>query len=191
MVASIRCGASNRTSTAGSWLNSASRRRLAPAEAGRNPMNRNPSPSRPAADSRATTALAPGIGTTGNPASCAAATIRLPGSLIAGVPASVTNATLIPCCRRPSTCCAACTSLCAWAGKMSGRIPRWASKVRLTRVSSAATLATVRSTWAARVERSSRLPIGVATTKSVAGGRCGLSGAVIGAFIVINCGDQL
>ena len=38
----------------------------------------------------------PGIGTTTMPASCAALTSRQPGSLISGVPASLTSATDFP-----------------------------------------------------------------------------------------------
>jgi hypothetical protein len=44
----------------------------------------------PATLNAAVTLLGPGTGTTGRPASVAAATRRAPGSLIAGVPASLT-----------------------------------------------------------------------------------------------------
>ena len=71
-------------------------RRAAPSR-GRKPTKRKPPPvASPLATSAASTALAPGIGTTRTPAAIAARTSASPGSLTAGVPASVTSATDSP-----------------------------------------------------------------------------------------------
>ena len=61
------------------------------ARVGKKPMNWKPLPwVSPATLSAATALLAPGMGTVTWPAACAAATSTAPGSLTAGVPASLT-----------------------------------------------------------------------------------------------------
>lgn len=72
-----------------------SRFRLAPDFGGRKPRKRKSSAGSPEATSAASAAEAPGSGMTRCPAAIAALMMRLPGSLMAGVPASN---------RRPSFC---------------------------------------------------------------------------------------
>ncbi len=75
---------------------------------------------RPAVDTAAIAAFAPGIGTTANPASRTARTSRAPGSLIAGVPASLTSATLRPAISIVTISSARAASLCSC--NESGRV---------------------------------------------------------------------
>lgn len=66
----------------------------------------------PEADSAVTAALAPGMGMTRKPAARSASTSTAPGSLTAGVQASVTSATLLSCCSKAMTFSVAPRSLC-------------------------------------------------------------------------------
>src|SRR5690606_24115943 len=93
--------------------------------------------------------------------------MREPGSLTAGVPASVTSATRRPWASSATIFSPASRSL--WRCAASGRAcePTRSSSTREVRVSSAATTSTPRSTPAARTPRSERCPIGVATTYNV------------------------
>ena len=156
----MRCGASYSTRIAparsAASLAIASRASRAAALVGRNPSNRNGPGASPAALTSAVTALGPGIGTTAKPASCAAATMAVPGSLIAGVPASLTSATSCPSASSASTRVAASASLCAWALNTRALDPAWRNSTRVTRVSSAATAATARSVSLALGLRSER-----------------------------------
>src|SRR2546426_10215641 len=97
----------------------------------------------------------------------AAATRTAPGSLTVGVPASVTSATSLPLASRCRIRRSAASLECAWKLMSSAREPTWASSGLVWRVSSAATAAARVSVAAARAERSSRLPSGVATTYRV------------------------
>src|SRR5438445_3828941 len=97
----------------------------------------------------------------------AAATRTAPGSLTVGVPASVTSATSLPLASRCRIRRSAASLECAWKLMSSAREPTWARSGFVWRVSSAATAATRVSVAAARGERSSRLPSGVATTYRV------------------------
>ena len=94
----MRFGASKSTTASG--VSHARRDRRVPRggrSRGKKPTKRKPpSPASPLATSAASTALAPGIGTTRTPAAIAARTSASPGSLTTGVPASVTSATLSP-----------------------------------------------------------------------------------------------
>src|SRR5207253_1697766 len=97
----------------------------------------------------------------------AEATSAAPGSLTAGVPASVTSATSLP---LPSRCrMRRSAPSVEWAWKLSSlaREPTCASSGLVCRVSSAATAVTRLSVAAARGDKSSRLPSGVATTYRV------------------------
>ena len=130
---------------------------------GRKPRNRKESAGRPETASAVVTAEGPGTDSTLMPFDAQAATSSLPGSLMAGIPASDTRAT--------SPSCSACStgpsrSRQLWSLKLIslGCASRCASKRRVTRVSSAATSDTDRSTRAARADRSSRFPMGVPTT---------------------------
>src|SRR2546426_5327402 len=97
----------------------------------------------------------------------AAATSSAPGSLTVGVPASVTSATSLPVANRRRMRRSAVSLECAWKLMSSAREPMWASSGLVWRVSSAATAAARVNVAAARGERSSRLPSGVATTYRV------------------------
>ena len=67
---------------------------------GRNPSKKNRSAGSPATVSAASSAEAPGIGTTRTPAAMAAPTSRAPGSDSSGVPASEISAMASPARRR-------------------------------------------------------------------------------------------
>src|SRR5437667_3344197 len=91
-----RCGDSKKMRVRGSRRNSSMRARRRAARRGRNPSKANRSVGSPET-SRAQSALeAPGIGTTGTPASTAARTSVKAGSEIPGEPASETMATEAP-----------------------------------------------------------------------------------------------
>ena len=109
-------------------------------------------------------ALAPGIGNTRWPAARTAATSSAPGSLTAGVPASETNATDLPCAIQSTTLRAPPCSLWAWSATSFAPMPKCVSSPRVTRVSSAATMSTERKVSNARCVTSPRFPMGVATT---------------------------
>src|SRR6266571_6772409 len=121
----------------------------------------------PETESAAATAVGPGIVTTCTSRARAAATSSAPGSLTAGVPASVTSATSFPVPRKWRMRRSAAAVEWAWKLSSSACDPACASSGLVWRVSSAATAATWRSVAAARGERSSRLPSGVATTYRV------------------------
>ena len=110
-------------------------------------------------------ALGPGTGKTGIPCSTARRTRSAPGSLTAGVPASVTSASETPC---PNTSrigprrWASSNAGSEWKGFFS--MPRCLRSCPEWRVSSATTASHEASTSRARAVRSCRLPIGVATT---------------------------
>ena len=123
----------------------------------------------PAADNAHTTALAPGTGTTRTPAACAAATNNVPGSLIAGVPASVISATRLPASMSSIKRGVACCSLCSCSATNLAEMPSRANNCPLCRVSSAATKSTDFNTAKARNVISPKLPIGVATTYNPGG----------------------
>src|SRR5438128_7208733 len=97
----------------------------------------------------------------------AAATRTAPGALTVGAPAAVTSATSFPLASRCRIRRSAASLECAWKLMSSAREPTWASNGLVWRVSSAATAAARVSVAAARGERSSRLPSGVATTYRV------------------------
>src|SRR5690606_3475634 len=141
-----------------------SRSRRADARAGRKPSNAKRSLGRPATDNAAIAAHGPGTGDTAKPASLAARTMRKPGSLTSGVPASEISATALPAPSHSSTRATCSASLCSCSATTRASLPACASNGALWRVSSAATTSTSRSTCSARGEKSPRLPIGVATT---------------------------
>ena len=86
----MRCGASNITWHGGAAAAACSQARRSAPLAGAKPMNEKPcAKASPAALSAATALLAPGMGSTRWPAAATAATSSAPGSLIAGVPASL------------------------------------------------------------------------------------------------------
>src|SRR3989441_765663 len=105
--------------------------------------------------------------TTGTSRWRAAATSTAPGSLTVGVPASVTRATSFPAPSRWRMRRSAESGECAWKLTSSAPEPTCASRTLVCRASSAATAAACFRVAAARGERSSRLPSGVATTYKV------------------------
>ena len=95
----------------------------------------------------------------------AARTRRAPGSLMPGVPASLTSATLLPGAQRgDERVDLRCASLCRAAHAAGWRCRSARSSVAVTRVSSAAITSALRRMSSARSVTSRRLPIGVATT---------------------------
>src|SRR5713101_6019369 len=105
--------------------------------------------------------------TTGMPRARAPATSSAPGSLTAGVPASVTRATSRPPASSSKRRRWALAAEWAWKLSSSACEPTCCRSVLLRRVSSAATTAARVSVSAARGERSPRFPSGVATTYRV------------------------
>src|SRR5207247_9179201 len=90
-----------------------------------------------------------------------------PGSPAVGVPPAAPRATSLPRPRRWTLRRSADSGECAWKLTSSARDPTCARRVFVWRVSSAATAAACFRVAAARGERSSRLPSGVATTYKV------------------------
>ena len=121
----------------------------------------------PLADKAATTALTPGIGTTFMPASRTIFTTIAPGSLTAGVPASVTSAILSPYLSCANSLSPDCCSLCSCTAINFLLMPKCDNKPEVCRVSSAAMASTNFSVSIARNVMSPKLPIGVAITYNV------------------------
>jgi len=163
-VARTRCGASYTTTVSSRASSARSRMSRAASFGGRNPPNEKASAENPDSDSAATTALGPGTTRTGRPASATRRTMRAPGSLMPGLPASTISAPIEPACNRATRSSARPRSLWAWAEISGTSIAKRVSRPPLCRVSSAAIQSTARSTASARGDRSPRLPIGVATT---------------------------
>jgi len=90
---------------------------------GKKPSKTKRSVGRPATDSAAVSALAPGMGLTAMPAACAARVRRKPGSLISGVPASEISAIDSPAPSDPTSASAISRSLCSWNATMGVEIP--------------------------------------------------------------------
>ena len=88
--------------------------RRAPDFSGRNPRKWKFSVGSPEAMSAVTAAFAPGMGMTGTPAAMASRTSQLPGSLMAGVPASLTSAMALPAFRSWMSSVERVDSLCWW-----------------------------------------------------------------------------
>ena len=87
----MRCGASSSTTARASAASACTAWVRSPLLAGRKPAKTKcPSPAKPATLSAVVTLLAPGSGSTRTWAARHAATRRAPGSLMAGVPASLT-----------------------------------------------------------------------------------------------------
>ena len=104
---------------------------------------------------------------TGIPFSMQRRTISSPGSLIPGIPASVTSAQDSPLDRRATISSPRAFLLCSKYEIIGFEIPKHDSSFRLLRVSSAATKSTSDSVLSARSDISERFPIGVATRYSV------------------------
>ena len=113
------------------------------------------------------TALTPGIGTTLMPASRTILTTTAPGSLMPGVPASVTRAIFSPPINSANNFSADWRSLCSCTAINFLTMPKCDSKPAVWRVSSAAITFTFLSVSSARKVISPKLPIGVATTYNV------------------------
>ena len=88
--------------------------------------------------SAASTADGPGTTVTARPAAATAAATRAPGSDTAGIPASLTRATVRPAATAATTSSTRSASLCS-CSERSGTpvIPAWLSSLREWRVSSA------------------------------------------------------
>ena len=118
---------------------------------------------RPEPLSAATRAVGPGTGTTFTPRSSASATSFSPGSLMPGLPASVTSAQSAPASSRSRIRPARWPSAKAGRLTVSAATPKCSSSTRECRVSSHAMKATALSVSRARGDRSPRFPMGVAT----------------------------
>ena len=155
------------TSAPGTAASSSSRVSSAPLLRGRKPSKKKCSMGSPEATSAQVTAEGPGMTSTASPASRTASTRRWPGSDTPGIPASETNATFSPRSMRLSAGAMRSAKLCSSARLSAARMPKWDSSLPVTRVSSHKIRSASRSVRRARTEMSSRLPMGVPTTKRV------------------------
>ena len=135
---------------------------------GRKPSNTNREVDKPLITSAMVSADGPGIDDTVMPASTAAFTSRSPGSLMPGVPASLTSATSIPPSSLPTTSSQASNSVCSLITMyFLPEMPRCCNSIPVRRVSSQHTTSAACNASTARGEMSLKLPIGVATNVSV------------------------
>ena len=118
---------------------------------------------RPERTSAITNAVGPGIIVTSTWAVTALRTRVKPGSEIPGVPAFVTTATDLPSFSSSSMRSPARCSLCSWKASCGFEMEKCLSSKPVLRVSSLATISTVRSVSSARRVMSFKLPMGVAT----------------------------
>ena len=136
-VAPVRPGDSKRTEVRCSPAIAANRSARSRPERGRNPSKQNRSVAKPLETSAASTADGPGITVTVSPALATAAATRDPGSETAGMPASLTSATVRPATTAATTSSIRSTSLCSWRERVSTPvIPEWLRSFRECRVSS-------------------------------------------------------
>ena len=174
-VFSRRCGASyNTTVRISVAISSICRLRSLPLR-GKKPSKTNRAVGKPLITSAIVRADGPGIAETVMPAFSAALTSRSPGSLIPGVPASLTSATSVLSSNSATTRSHASCSVCSLMTMyfLPDR-PRCCNNKPVRRVSSQQTTVTEPSVSMARCDMSLRLPIGVATSVSVPLMRCAL-----------------
>ena len=112
-------------------------------------------------------ALAPGSTVYLAPAAMHPATNASPGSLMPGIPASLTKAIASPESTRSAISSARCLSLCSWQAISGFFIPRCVISSRVLRVSSQYTALMPFSVSIVRSVMSDRLPIGVAQRYSM------------------------
>ena len=135
---------------------------------GRNPSNTNLLVDSPLMTNAIVSAEAPGIAETVMPDESAALTRRSPGSLMPGVPASLTSATLLPPSIRCTTSSQASCSVCSLITMyFLPEMPRCCSNKPVRRVSSQHTTSALLSASVARCVMSPKLPMGVATNINV------------------------
>ena len=142
---------------------------------GKKPSKTNRAVGKPLITSAIVRAEGPGIAETVMPAFSAALTSRSPGSLMPGVPASLTNATSTSSSNSATTCSHASCSVCSLMTMyFLPEWPRCCNNKPVRRVSSQQTTDTEPSVSIARCDMSLRLPIGVATRVRVPLMRCAL-----------------
>ena len=122
---------------------------------------------RPDATSAQVTALGPGMTSTGSPSSRAASTRRWPGSDTPGMPASDTKATRWPAATRAITDSTRRAITFSSQRSSGTRMPKRASSLPVTRVSSQSSTSAERSVSSTRGDASERLPMGVPTSESM------------------------
>ena len=135
---------------------------------GRKPSKQNFSLGNPEATNAGTKAVAPGRHSTSTPWRTHSRTNMNPGSDIAGVPASDTNAMFSPALIRAATCSTVLCSLNLWCDCILFCISKCLSRIPVVRVSSARMRSASFSTRIARNVMSSRFPTGVGTTVNFA-----------------------
>lgn len=142
-------------------------RRLAMADAlrGRKPSKKKCSIGRPEATRAQVTAEGPGMTSTLRPRSRAASTSLWPGSDTPGMPASDTKATRPPASIRAMAGATLSARTFSSARCKGTRMPKCASSLDVTRVSSHRSRSAARSVSSARGVTSRRLPMGVPTTE--------------------------
>ena len=168
-VAATRPGASSSTVVRPSAMSDATRSRRSLPFRGRNPSTQKRSVGRPLITSAATTEVGPGTMLTSSPASESRETSNVPGSEMPGVPASLTTATVPPSATHACTRSTRAPSLCPCRDKSRSPcdppagMPIAERRALVRRVSSQQIRSATSRTCRARVERSPRFPMGVAT----------------------------
>ncbi len=163
-VRASRWGASKSTAVRCSLARAARRAVRPEPRRGKKPSKTKRSVGRPLATRPASAAEGPGTTTTSKPPSAAARTSRSPGSDTPGRPASDTSATRAPSANRSTTVDTWDASACSWAASIGGEAtPAAERRRRVWRVSSHTTRSASARVRRARGDRSSRLPMGVAT----------------------------
>ena len=132
---------------------------------GKKPSNTNRPAGRPLSVTAMIAAEGPGVAVTVPPASMTARTIRSPGSLIPGLPASVMSATVLPAETSAEIFSRESCSVCSFTmSKVFSLTPMRCRSLLECRVSSQQITSASRSASTARAVMSCRLPIGVATS---------------------------
>lgn len=155
-VSASRRGDSKKTHVRGSTASVASHVIRAECRRGAKPSKQNRSDGRPATASAVVTAEGPGRHEIGNPLSIQADTNRYPGSLIRGMPASLTSRTVAP--AAISATSAGTRAASFWSYRLTilpaGLTSSAWARVRIRRVSSAATRSALARALTSRADAS-------------------------------------
>ncbi len=163
-----RCGASYSTVVRVSLATASRRSFRSTPDRGRNPSNTNLPAGKPLMVTAMIAADGPGVAETTPPASMTARTIRSPGSLTPGLPASVMSATVLPLAMSSTILSRESYSVCSFTMRSGLSLtPMRCSSLLEWRVSSQQMTSASRRLSMARDVMSARLPMGVATRTSL------------------------
>ena len=163
-----RCGASYNTVVRVSIATISRRSLRSTPERGKKPSKTNRPAGKPLSVTAMIAAEGPGVALTTPPASTTARTMRSPGSLMPGLPASVMSATIFPSATKATIFSRESCSVCSLTTSSGLSLtPMCCSNLLECRVSSQQITSASRSASTARAVMSDRLPIGVATSTSL------------------------